>query len=106
MSAVCLKPQASCIDGDRHANDHHPIPYRRLVLCGLFRRSWVDARCTSDWQTTLDINWRCFAGPFGGDGDIANKDCLMRNMRKDRVLARASIGRDVENVRAELAMEQ
>ena len=40
------------------------------------------------------------------EGDIAAKDCLLRYGRNGRVLAVASIYRDVENLRAELAMEQ
>jgi NADPH-dependent 2,4-dienoyl-CoA reductase/sulfur reductase-like enzyme len=39
------------------------------------------------------------------EGDIAGKDCLLRYKRDDRVLAVASIFRDVENLRAEVAME-
>ena len=34
------------------------------------------------------------------------KDCLLRYKRKGRVLAVASIYRDVESLQAELAMEQ
>ena len=40
------------------------------------------------------------------DGDIAAKDCLLRYRRNGRVLAVASIFRDVESLKAELAMEQ
>jgi apoptosis-inducing factor 3 len=40
------------------------------------------------------------------EGDIAAKDCLLRYGRNGRVLAVASIYRDVENLQAELAMEQ
>jgi NADPH-dependent 2,4-dienoyl-CoA reductase/sulfur reductase-like enzyme/nitrite reductase/ring-hydroxylating ferredoxin subunit len=40
------------------------------------------------------------------DGDIASKDCLLRYKRNDRVLAVASIFRDLDNLRAELAMER
>jgi NADPH-dependent 2,4-dienoyl-CoA reductase/sulfur reductase-like enzyme len=40
------------------------------------------------------------------DGDIASKDCLLRFRRNGRVLAVASIFRDVDNLRAELAMEK
>ena len=40
------------------------------------------------------------------DGDIAAKDCLLRYGRNGRVLAVASIFRDLENLQAELAMEQ
>jgi len=40
------------------------------------------------------------------DGDIAAKDCLLRYERNGRVLAVASIFRDVENLQAELAMER
>jgi len=39
------------------------------------------------------------------DGDIAGKDCLLRFKRDGRVLAVASIFRDVESLRAEVAME-
>jgi NADPH-dependent 2,4-dienoyl-CoA reductase/sulfur reductase-like enzyme/nitrite reductase/ring-hydroxylating ferredoxin subunit len=40
------------------------------------------------------------------DGDISGKDCLLRYKRQGRVLAVASIFRDVENLQAELALEQ
>jgi apoptosis-inducing factor 3 len=40
------------------------------------------------------------------EGDIAAKDCLLRYGRNGRVLAVASIYRDVENLQAELAMER
>jgi NADPH-dependent 2,4-dienoyl-CoA reductase/sulfur reductase-like enzyme/nitrite reductase/ring-hydroxylating ferredoxin subunit len=40
------------------------------------------------------------------DGDIKSKDCLLRYKKNGRVLAVASIFRDIENLRAELAMEQ
>jgi len=40
------------------------------------------------------------------DGDIKAKDCLLRYKRNGRVLAVASIFRDVDNLQAELAMER
>jgi len=40
------------------------------------------------------------------EGDIAAKDCILRFKRNKRVLAVASIFRDVENLQAELAMER
>ena len=40
------------------------------------------------------------------DGDIDARDCLLRYKRDGRVLAVASIFRDIENLQAELAMEQ
>jgi NADPH-dependent 2,4-dienoyl-CoA reductase/sulfur reductase-like enzyme len=40
------------------------------------------------------------------EGDIAAKDCLLRYRQRGRVLAVASIYRDLESLRAELAMEQ
>lgn len=40
------------------------------------------------------------------EGDIAGKDCLLRFKRKGRLLAVASIFRDVESLQAEVAMEQ
>ena len=40
------------------------------------------------------------------EGDIDAKDCLLRYKRGGRVLAVASIFRDLESLRAELAMEQ
>jgi NADPH-dependent 2,4-dienoyl-CoA reductase/sulfur reductase-like enzyme/nitrite reductase/ring-hydroxylating ferredoxin subunit len=39
------------------------------------------------------------------EGDIAGKDCLLRFRRQGRVLAVASIFRDVESLKAEVAME-
>ena len=40
------------------------------------------------------------------DGDVAGKDCILRYKRDDRVLAVASIFRDVDNLHAEMALEQ
>jgi NADPH-dependent 2,4-dienoyl-CoA reductase/sulfur reductase-like enzyme len=40
------------------------------------------------------------------DGDIKGKDCLLRYRKKGRVLAVASIYRDVPSLQAELAMER
>lgn len=40
------------------------------------------------------------------DGDIAGKDCLLRFKRSGRVLAVASIFRDIESLEAEVAMER
>ena len=40
------------------------------------------------------------------DGDIAARDCMLHYKRNGRVLAAASIYRDVESLKAELAMEQ
>jgi NADPH-dependent 2,4-dienoyl-CoA reductase/sulfur reductase-like enzyme/nitrite reductase/ring-hydroxylating ferredoxin subunit len=40
------------------------------------------------------------------DGDIAGRDCVVRYKRQGRVLAVASIYRDVDNLRAEIAMER
>jgi NADPH-dependent 2,4-dienoyl-CoA reductase/sulfur reductase-like enzyme/nitrite reductase/ring-hydroxylating ferredoxin subunit len=40
------------------------------------------------------------------DGDVAAKDCLLRYKRQGRVLAVASIFRDVASLQAELAMER
>jgi NADPH-dependent 2,4-dienoyl-CoA reductase/sulfur reductase-like enzyme len=40
------------------------------------------------------------------DGDVAAKDCLVRYKRNGRVLAVASIFRDIESLEAELMMER
>ncbi len=40
------------------------------------------------------------------DGDIAAKDCLLRFQRNGRVLAVASIFRDLESLQAEVTMER
>jgi apoptosis-inducing factor 3 len=40
------------------------------------------------------------------DGDVMAKDCLLRYRRNGRVLAVASIYRDVESLKAEVAMER
>ena len=40
------------------------------------------------------------------EGDIARRDCVLRFRRNNRVLAVASIHRDVENLQAEVAMER
>ena len=40
------------------------------------------------------------------DGDVASKDCAVRYRRGGRTLAMASIYRDIESLKAELAMEE
>ncbi len=40
------------------------------------------------------------------DGSIKDRDCLVRYKQKGRVLAVASIYRDLDNLKAELAMER
>jgi NADPH-dependent 2,4-dienoyl-CoA reductase/sulfur reductase-like enzyme/nitrite reductase/ring-hydroxylating ferredoxin subunit len=40
------------------------------------------------------------------DGDIAGRDCMLRYKKKGRVLAVASVYRDLANLQAELAMER
>jgi hypothetical protein len=40
------------------------------------------------------------------DGSIAARDCTLRFERGDRTLAVVTIGRDLESLRAEVAMEQ
>ena len=40
------------------------------------------------------------------EGDIAAKDCLLRFKQKGKVMAVASIFRDLESLQAEAAMEQ
>ena len=40
------------------------------------------------------------------DGDIAARDCMLRYKRGGRVLAVASIHRDLESLKAELTMER
>ncbi len=43
---------------------------------------------------------------IGIDGDIRSKDCLLRFKRNGRLVAVASIFRDLENLEAEVAMER
>jgi len=40
------------------------------------------------------------------DGDIAGRDCLLRYRMKGKLLAVASIYRDLASLKAELAMEE
>ena len=40
------------------------------------------------------------------EGDVAGKDCLVRYKMKGRTLAAASVFRDVDNLKAEVAMER
>ena len=40
------------------------------------------------------------------DGDIKGRDCVLRYRSNGRVLAVASIYRDIDSLKAELAMEQ
>jgi apoptosis-inducing factor 3 len=63
------------------------------------------------WSQHYDVPINCVghAEKWDGitiDGDIMSRDCLLRYTRDGRVLAVASIYRDVENLNAEAAMEQ
>jgi NADPH-dependent 2,4-dienoyl-CoA reductase/sulfur reductase-like enzyme/nitrite reductase/ring-hydroxylating ferredoxin subunit len=63
------------------------------------------------WSQHYDvpINYVGHAEPWDEiaiEGDIAGKDCLLKYKRKGRVLAVASIYRDLASLQAELAMEQ
>jgi NADPH-dependent 2,4-dienoyl-CoA reductase/sulfur reductase-like enzyme/nitrite reductase/ring-hydroxylating ferredoxin subunit len=40
------------------------------------------------------------------EGDVADKDCTVRYKRQGRVLAVATVNRDIDNLKAELAMER
>jgi hypothetical protein len=40
------------------------------------------------------------------EGDVAAKDCLLRYRKDGRVLAVASIFRDLDSLKAELALER
>ena len=42
---------------------------------------------------------------LGIEGDIAARDCILRFKKKGRILAAASINRDLENLEAEMALE-
>ena len=50
--------------------------------------------------------YRVSSGRLAVDGDIGGRDCLLRYKSGGRVLAVASIYRDVDNLKAELAMER
>ena len=63
------------------------------------------------WSQHYDvrINYVGHAGQWDEivfEGDIAARDCLLRFKRNGRVLAAASISRDIENLMIEVAMEQ
>jgi apoptosis-inducing factor 3 len=63
------------------------------------------------WSQHYDvpINYVGHAGQWDEieiDGDIAGKDCLVKYKRNGRVLAVASIFRDLANLQAEAAMER
>ena len=63
------------------------------------------------WSQHYDvqINYVGHAEKWGEltiEGDIAAKDCLLNYKRQGRVLAVASVGRDLDSLRAELAMER
>jgi apoptosis-inducing factor 3 len=63
------------------------------------------------WSQHYDvpINYVGHAESWDGltiDGDIAARDCVVRYERNGRVLAVASIYRDIESLQAELAMER
>ena len=40
------------------------------------------------------------------DGDVSGQDCTVRFMRAGRALAVATVGRDLESLKAEFAMER
>jgi len=40
------------------------------------------------------------------EGDVASRDCLLRYKEKGRVMAVASIFRDMDSLRAEITMER
>jgi len=63
------------------------------------------------WSQHYDvpINYVGHAASWDGieiDGDIAGRDCLVRYRRNGRVLAAASIFRDLDSLRFEVAMNQ
>ncbi len=63
------------------------------------------------WSQHYDvaINYVGHAGTWDAleiEGDIAGKDCVVRYLQRGRLLAVASIFRDLESLRAELAMEE
>jgi apoptosis-inducing factor 3 len=63
------------------------------------------------WSQHYDvpINYIGHAEKWDGldiEGDIQARDCLVRYRRNGKVLAAASIFRDVESLREEAAMEQ
>jgi NADPH-dependent 2,4-dienoyl-CoA reductase/sulfur reductase-like enzyme/nitrite reductase/ring-hydroxylating ferredoxin subunit len=63
------------------------------------------------WSQHYDvtINYAGYAASWDAidrDGDLDGQDCTLRFRRKGRTLAIATIGRDLENLRGELALEQ
>jgi hypothetical protein len=63
------------------------------------------------WSQHYDvpINYAGHAEAFDDiriEGSVADKDCLLQYRKGGRVLAVASIYRDLDNLKAELAMEQ
>ena len=78
---------------------------RDLLICDLKRRQGSGKRFAID----VPINYVGHAEKWDEliiDGDVNSKDCLLRYKRDGRVLAVASIYRDVESLKAEVAMEQ
>ena len=63
------------------------------------------------WSQHYDVPINCVGHAEGWDaiaidGDIAAKDCLLRYRKGGRVLAVASIFRDLDSLKAELALER
>jgi apoptosis-inducing factor 3 len=63
------------------------------------------------WSQHYDvpINYVGHAEKYDGleiEGDIATRDCLVRYRRNGRVLAMASIFRDLDSLRFELGMQR
>jgi apoptosis-inducing factor 3 len=103
---------------DRHTGEnirveHWVVAERQGQVAAL---NMLGARQTYDvapffWSQHYDvpINYVGHAASWDAieiDGDVAAKDCLVRYRRNGRTLAVASIFRDIDNLKAELAMER
>jgi NADPH-dependent 2,4-dienoyl-CoA reductase/sulfur reductase-like enzyme len=99
--------------GERIRVEHWVVAQRQgqtAALNMLGRRQRFDA-VPFFWSQHYDIQIN-YAGhaeawdEISVEGDVAGRDCLLRYKRGGRMLAAASIYRDLDNLKAELAMEQ
>jgi hypothetical protein len=73
------------------------------------RRSFADVPFFWSQHYDVPINYIGHAEKWDDldiEGDIKSRDCLVRYRRNGKVLAVASIFRDLDNLKAEVSMEQ
>ena len=99
--------------GDKIRVEHWVVAERQgqVAACNMLRMKQKFDAVPFFWSQHYDvqINYVGHAEQWDDisiEGDIASKDCLLRYKRNGRVVAVASIFRDLDNLQAELAMER